>query len=62
MECKTCKHKWNEIIEKSVSINENIDSFLEAFEINQLEKLIRNDLRSYPSSLLRIGACGSPNL
>ncbi|MFH2059657.1 MAG: archaeosine biosynthesis radical SAM protein RaSEA [Pseudomonadota bacterium] len=62
MNCRTCKHKWMEEMKDTTTIEDNIDNFLAAYDDKDLEKYIRNDLRSYPNNILRIGACGSSNV
>ncbi len=58
-DCKTCKQKWRDELENISTIEDNIDSFLSVYDDNILDKHVRNDLRSYPSNMLRIGVCGS---
>lgn len=61
-DCKTCKADWEHTIRENSEMRDNIDAFLVTYDETAIQRFMRNDLRSYPSDLLRIGACGAPNV
>jgi radical SAM enzyme (TIGR01210 family) len=60
--CTTCKETWRRELCDNATIQDNIDSFLDVYDVKILRELLRTELRSYPNALLRIGGCGIHNL
>jgi radical SAM enzyme (TIGR01210 family) len=62
MDCQNCKDEWVNELNNTLTIEENIDVFLEHYSKDSLIELLRTDVRSYPNDLIRMGGCGLLNL